>query len=233
MIINYSSVLFWELQFGYFDDIEMQLEDLIKEQERKELEELTTALKIAEREWKNIGTSLELCGDIGKFCKEDFMIGVIEEDVIVREPLSSPTKSVSFYSPTYYPMYFLKNLLVMEDKMPDLGYISIEAMYVFIELATQAVSRLGLEGNFAMGFGSGYGYVRTGWIAEKGWAIEREIFYNEFFRGRKIDYNWEFFWNFIKERFLINFNIFRKWKNDPELYMKETKSKAKVKPLLV
>jgi len=211
----------------------MELEELIKEQERKELEDLNTALKIAEREWNNIGTSLELCGDIGSFEREDYMVGIIEEDVIVREPLNSPTKSVSGYAPTYYPMYFLRNLLVMEDKLAEKGYKSIEAMYVFIELATMAVSKLGLDGNFAMGFGSGYGYVRTGWLAEKGWATEREIFYNEFFRGTKINYDWEFFWNSVRERFLINFNIFKNWKNDPDLYKKETQSKAKVKPLLV
>ena len=230
MIINHIGVLFSKLLLSVID---MKLEELIKERERKELEELTTALQIAEREWENIKTSLELCGDIGNFRKEDFMVGVMEEDVIFREPLSNPTKSVSGYSPTYYPMYFLSNLLVMDDKMPDLGYKTIEAMYVFIELATQAVSRLGLEGNFAMGFGSGYGYVRSGWLAEKGWAIEREIFYNEFFRGTKINYDWDFFWNSVKEKMLINFNIFKKWKDDPDLYLKETKSKAKVKPLLV
>ncbi|MGI9533512.1 MAG: hypothetical protein ACR2NW_01050 [Thermodesulfobacteriota bacterium] len=179
----------------------MKLEDLIKEQERKDLEELAKALKIADREWENIRISLERCGDIGEFNKEDFMVGVIEEDVIIREPLNSPTKSVSGYSPTFYPMYFLRNLLVMDDKISDQGYQSIEALYVFIELATKAVSRLGLDGNFAMGFGSGYGYVRTGWIAEKGWAIEREIFYKEFFRGTTINYNWDFFWNSVKENF--------------------------------
>ena len=211
----------------------MKLEELIKEQERKELEDLTTALEIAEREWNNIGTSLELCGDIGIFRKEDFMVGIIEEDVIVREPLNSPTKSVSGYAPTYYPMYFLKNLLVMEDKISEQGYKSVEAMYVFIELATKAVSRLGLVGNLSMGFGSGYGYVRTGWVAEKGWATEREIFFNEFFRGKKINYDWEFFWASVKEKFLINFNVFNSWKEDPDLYKRETRSKAKVKPFLV
>ena len=174
---------------------------------------------------------------MGKYCKtfnkEDFMVGIIEEDVIVREPLNSPTKSVSGYAPTYYPMYFLRNLLVMEDKMTDQRYKSIEAMYVFIELATKAVSRLGLDGNFAMGFGSGYGYVRTGWVAEKGWATEREIFYNEFYKGTNINYDWEFFWNSVKEKFLHIFKIFNDWKKDPDLYRRETKSGAKVKPFLV
>ena len=101
---------------------------------------------------KKIRTSLEFCGDIGPFDKEDFMVGIIEEDVIVRQPLSSPTKSVSGYSPTFYPMYFLKNVLLMDEKFEDMGYNTLEAMYVFLELATKAVSRLGFTGNLAMGF---------------------------------------------------------------------------------
>lgn len=230
MIINSVKVCFENHTIKVSD---MQLEDLIKEQERKGTEELNISLKIAEREWNNVRTSLELCGDTGNFCREDFIVGIIDEDIILREPLKSPTKSVSFYSPTYYPMYFLRNLLVMEDKLPDLGYRSVEAMYVFIELVTKAASRIGLEGNFAMGFGNGYGYVRTGWLAEKGWAVERDTFYKQFFEGRKTKYDWEFFWDSIKKRFLTNFNTFKSWQNDPELHRKETRSKAKIKPLLV
>lgn len=212
----------------------MDLEQLIKDPALdKGQQELAKALEIAEREWENIRLSLELCGDIGNFSKEDFMIGVIEEDVIVRQPLKNPTKSVSGYSPTFYPMYFIRNLLVMDDKFSDLNYRSIEALYVFIELATKAVSRIGLDGNLAMGFGCGYANVRTGWIAEKGWAKERKIFFNTFFMGRKIDYNWDFYCDSAKTIFKELFNRFIHWKKNPEIYVKETKSNARVKPLLV
>jgi len=211
----------------------MRLEDLIKEQETKNHKELNQALEIAEREWEKIRLSLEFCGDIGEFDKEDFMVGIIEEDVIVRQPLSNPTKSVSGYSPTYYPMYFLKNVLLMEEKFEDMGYNTLEAMYVYIELATIAVSRLGLTGNLAMGFGSGYAYVRTGWIAEKGWPEEREFFHSQFFKGRTIDYKWEFFWNSVKERMDGIFKKFSEWKTNPDIYDKETRSSAKVIPMMV
>jgi len=211
----------------------MQLEDLIKEQETKNHKDLNKALEIAQREWENIRKSLEFCGDIGDFDKEDFMIGIIEEDVIVRQPLSNPTKSVSGYSPTFYPMYFLKNVLLMDEKFEDLRYNTLEAMYVFIELATKAVSRLGLSGNLAMGFGSGYAYIRTGWIAEKGWTEEREICHNLFFKGRKKDYNWEFYWNSVKERIDTIYNKFNEWKENPDIYKKETMPTAKVIPMMV
>ena len=101
----------------------MELEELLKDREFDEGQKrLNKALVIAQREWENVRSSLELSGDIGEFDKEDFMIGVIEEDVIIREPLLSPTKSVSVYAPTYYPMYFVKNLLTMDQKLAKEGY---------------------------------------------------------------------------------------------------------------
>jgi len=82
----------------------MELEELLKDREFDEgAKRLNEALLIAQREWENVRSSLELSGDIGEFDKEDFMIGVIAEDVIIREPLLSPTKSVSVYAPTFYP----------------------------------------------------------------------------------------------------------------------------------
>lgn len=212
----------------------LKLDDLIKDPELvKAQKNLQKALNIAEREWENIGKSLEYCGDIGDFSKQDFMVGVIEEDVIVRDPLRSPTKSVSVYSPTYYPMYFVKNLLSMNDKMPDIGYRSTEALYTFIELSNMAARRLGLKGNLAMGFAAGYGNVRTGWIGEKGWGVERMIFHDTFFEGRAVDYEWEFFWETVKKSFERVFDKFTSWKNDHVLYKKETKPEVVIKPNIV
>ena len=212
----------------------MELEELIKDSDLdKERKRLNRALDIASREWENIKCSLELCGDIGEFDKEDFMIGIIEEDVIIRNPLESPTKSVSGDSPTFYPMYLIKNLLVMEDKFSDFNYRTIEASHVFVELATVAANRLDLNGTFAMAFASGYAFVRSGWIAEKGLLVEREIFINRFFKGVKTDYDWDFHLQSIKIRFQEIFQIFKKWQDNPEIYKKEARSKAVVKPFIV
>ena len=143
----------------------MDLEELLRDREFDEgKKRLNEALVIAQREWENVRTSLEPAGDIGEFDKEDFMIGVIEEDVIIREPLNSPTKSVSGYSPTFYPMYFVKNLLTMDEKMEKDGYRTIEALYVFVELATKAAERLGLIGSF-----SNLGHSVLGALVNKGY----------------------------------------------------------------
>ena len=212
----------------------MELEELLRDREFDEgAKRLNKALLIAQREWENVRSSLELSGDIGEFDKEDFMIGVIAEDVIIREPLLSPTKSVSVYAPTFYPMYFVKNLLTMDQKLAKEGYSTIEALYVFVEIAAKAAERLGLNGSFAMSFGTGYGGARTGWIAEKGYPIERELFVKMFFKNRKKSYDWDFYRTPVKENLSGIFIKFQSWQNDEDLYKKEVKSKAIVKPMLV
>jgi hypothetical protein len=195
-------------------------------------EVLEKALGIARSEWAKIKLSLELCGDIGEFREEDFMVGIIEEDMIIKEPIISPTKSVSGYAPTFYPMYLVRNLALMDMKFSDYRYKTVEALYVFIELAIKAVERLGLLGTFSAGFGSGYGYVRTGWIGEKGRAEEREIFSKMFFSGRR-NYNWDFHSTSVKERLKLIFDKFMAWQKDQRLYEKEVRSRAKVKPMMV
>ena len=212
----------------------MDLEQFLKDSEYEKGEErLDRALFIAKREWDNVRTSLRSAGDIGGFDKSDFMIGIIEEDVIIREPLESPTKSVSGYSPTYYPMYFVKNLISMDEKFPEKGYKTPEALYAYIELATQAAEKLGLEGTFSMAFGAGYASVRTGWIAEKGFPVERKIFADAFFKGRKKDYAWDPGWNSVNERLADLFDKFMSWQKDEKLFRKEVKSPAVVVPMLV
>jgi len=211
----------------------MDLEALLDDEYETRKKTLEKAVQIAKREWENLRVSLALCGDIGEFFEDDFMIGTIEEDVIIRQPLISPTKSVSGYAPTFYPMYFLKNLLAMDEKLAERGYKTTEALYVFIELATKAVERLGLVGTFSMGFGAGYGNVRTGWIAEKGQPLERDIFFQMFFNGRKKNYDWDFHWNSTREKLKLIFDKFMSWQKNPKLYHKEVKPKAIVKPMMV
>ncbi|HXG31181.1 MAG TPA: hypothetical protein VNK81_06010 [Thermodesulfobacteriota bacterium] len=211
----------------------MDIEAILDEEYERRKRVLERAIDIAKREWENVRVSLELCGDIGEFSKRDFMIGTIEEDVIIREPLISPTKSVSGYAPTFYPMYFVKNLLAMEERFREHGYKTTEALYVFIEIVTKAAERLGLLGKFSTGFGVGYGRVRTGWIAEKGVPLERDTFFDMFFKGRRIDYDWDFHWTSVRERLKRIFDRFMSWQNDPRLYQREVKPKAKVKPMMV
>lgn len=211
----------------------MELEQLIQSEENKDKEQLNLTLQIAEKEWNKIRESLSLCGDIGEFSKEDFMVGIIEEDVIIRLPKLSPTKSVSVYAPTFYPMYFIKNIKAMSENFSKKGYRSTQALYSFIELATKAAERLGLRGTLSMAFGVGYANVRTGWIAEKGLQKEREIFEQMFFSGKFKNYDWEGDWTSVKIVLKEIFDKFNSWQDDEALYKKEADPKKIVKPMLV
>ncbi|NIX16608.1 MAG: hypothetical protein GWN11_12250 [Candidatus Dadabacteria bacterium] len=211
----------------------MELEQLIQSDENKDKEQLDLTLQIAEKEWNKIRESLSLCGDIGEFSKEDFMVGIIEEDVIVRLPKLSPTKSVSVYAPTFYPMYFINNIKAMSENFSQKGYRSTQALYSFIELATRAAERLGLRGTLSMAFGVGYANVRTGWIAEKGLQKEREIFEQMFFSGKFKNYDWEGDWTSVKKVLKEIFDKFSSWQDDEAVYKKEADPKKIVKPMLV
>lgn len=207
------------------------LEELVSGSEAAD--EITRASEIAREEWEKIKVSLALCGDTGEFRGDDFMLGTISKDTITREPLGSPTKSVSLYSPTYYPMYLVKNLCEFREKFPDKNYRTTEALYVYVELVTAAARRLGLEGTLAMGFASGYANVRTGWIAEKGLAEQSAIFSEMFFSDRPKNYDWDFHWTSVRQGFGEVYEKFVAWQRSPALYRDESKSKAVVKPFIV
>lgn len=195
--------------------------------------EIERASEIAREEWEKIRVSLALCGDTGDYCGDDFMLGTISGETITREPLGSATKSVSVYSPTYYPMYLVGNLREFREKFPEKSYRTTEALYVYVELANAAALRLGLEGTLAMGFASGYANVRTGWIVEKGLPEQSAIFSEMFFSDRPKNYDWDFHWTSVRQKFAEIHEKFVAWQRSPALYLEESKSKAVVKPFIV
>ncbi|QMU55832.1 MAG: hypothetical protein GKS04_01330 [Candidatus Mycalebacterium zealandia] len=196
-------------------------------------ERVEAAMKIARREWGKIGSSLRMCGETGDFDRNEFMIGVIDEDVIIKSPLSCATKSVDVNSPTYYPMYFVKNLIEMDELMPERGYRTPQALYCHIELAAKAAEALGLTGTIAMGFACGYAVARTGWTAEKGLRRKRQFFLETFFEGWEKNHDWNPEWDSVGNRLKKIFDKFCQWQKDGELHERETAEDRKIKPLLV
>lgn len=191
------------------------------------------AMEVAAREWGRISLSLEMCGKTGEFDPSLFMIGVLSEDVIIKNPLACATKSVDINSPTYYPMYLVKNLLEMDALMPARGYHTQPALYCHIELATKAANSLGLSGTLAMGFACGYSVARTGWIAEKGLRREREFFLKTFFENSKRNHEWGFGWHSTQTQLKKIFDRFALWQRDGGAHQRETAEERPVKPLLV
>ncbi len=213
--------------------VEKTLDDLVDGADDAGRQRIESAMKIAQREWDNISASLEMCGGAGEFCPRDFMIGVIGEDVIIKKPLFCATKSVDTNSPTYYPMYLVKNLLEMDSLMSEQGYRTPQALYCYIELVTKAVSNSGLSGTLAMGFACGYSFCRTGWIAEKGLRREMQFFIETFFETSKKNYEWNFRWQSTQMKMKKIFDKFLAWQKNGALHAEETAEERKVKPLLV
>ncbi len=196
-------------------------------------DEIARAAGIARVEWENIRGSLSLCGDAGEFREEDFMLGIISDDAIARNPGRSPTKSVSLGSPTYYPMYLVDNLLAFSEKFPEKKYRTTEALYVYVELVTKAAARLGLEGNLGMGFACGYSNARTGWVAEKGLAEQSAVFRDMFFSQRPEGHDWDFHWTSVRRDLRKVYDRFVLWRDRPDIRFEESKSSATVKPFIV
>lgn len=153
-------------------------------------------MEIASREWENIRHSLELCGDIGAFDLEGFL----------------------FDKPTFISNFslFNANLMGMDEKSLRHGYATPEALDAFSTLATRALERLGLSKEWALAFGDGYGYVRTGWFGfHEGTEEQQRIFSRMFFPfGR--DFSWDFDSSLVKTNFKAVLETFIEWQNDPQ-----------------
>ncbi len=196
-------------------------------------EKIERAAAVAAREWENVRISLGLCGDIGEFRADDFMLGTISEDTIARAPFTGRTKSVSLYSPTYYPVYLVENLLGFDEEFADKRYSSVKALYVYVEIVNTAALRLGLAGTMAMGFASGYAHARTGWTVEKGLPEQRAVFTEIFFSRRSGNYDWDFHWDSVRRAFADVYDKFSRWRACPDLFREETRTMAVVKPFIV
>jgi len=163
--------------------------------------EILRALRIARREWRNIKTSLERCGDIEKFDSKDYISGTIN--------------LVSEGSPQF------RSFVEMENKLPTYGYFTEHAAFVFSTLASSAAERLGLIGRLAQSFGRGYSWVRTGWFDSKDiedqHVIKQMIFFNLFFPCGE-NCRWDFNSEEVKIKMKTVFDKFVAWQDAPKSY---------------
>lgn len=158
-------------------------------------------LEIAKREWENIRHSLEMCGDIGEFDLESFV-------------LDKPT-FISNLS------LFTANLIEMDEEFMRHGYATPEALDAFTNLATTALERLGLSKEWALAFGDGYGYVRIGWLGVQEETEEQQMLFPEMFFPVGKVFNWDFDSSLVKTKFKTVLETFIGWQNDPQRYANE------------
>jgi len=177
--------------------------------------EIRSVFQTAKREWDNISISLELCGEIGEF----ELVHYIE---------SKPE--------------LIRSLIGMEKKIHDHDYLTRDAAFVFAELVSEAVRRLGLNPNLANTFGGGYSWVRTGWFDLVGLDFDnlnnleerltQEIFFFRLFYPSREDYGWLFDSPSTVSSFKYIYDKFRSWQSDPVGYDRDIKLyKTEIDPI--
>jgi hypothetical protein len=177
--------------------------------------EIQRALQIAQREWENIRVSLENCGDTGEFGENSVCLLQIEG------------------------LHLIRNLIEMENKLPKSGYFTGEAASIFTNLASIAAERVGLKGNLAQVFGTGYSWVRTGCFnlnsiyVEEPKHIIKQLFFFKLFFPIGGGFNWDFNSPVIKTKLHLVFHKFIAWQCAPGSYVQDVKDyKSQIEPLL-
>jgi hypothetical protein len=169
--------------------------------------EIPRALQIARREWENIRISLQECSDIGEFDSNNHV--------------NSKTTLISRGN------LLVRNLIEMENKLPTHGYFTPEASYVFTTLASRASERLELGGRLAQTFGSGYSWVRTGWLDLSGMEEQKhlikQLFFFKIFFPLGGYFNWDFNSPLVKTKLKAVFYIFATWQGNPSSYIQDVK----------
>src|SRR6201993_120245 len=174
------------------------------------------AIQIARREWENIRSSLEMCGDIGEFDSKNYLnssLALLSED-----------------------SFLFRNLIEMENKLPTYGYFTQEASYVFTSLGSKAAERLGLIGGMAQTFGRGYSWIRTGWFDPSGMEeqhiIKQLIFFKLFFPLGRDFIGWDFNSQIVKKKLSLVFYKFITWQGNPSIYIQDVRDyREQLEPL--
>ena len=187
------------------------------------------ALKIARREWRNIGLSLERAGDIGEFDSKS-----IVNNRLALVQIETGDKFLT-YKHINQSSLLINGLIEMENKLPQYGYVTQEAGYVFNNLASNAAERLGLVGKLAQTFGGGYGWVRTGWFfpidAEKQTVLQQLFFFRIFF-PHGVRFDWDFNSQAVKTKLDLVSYKFINWQDDPATYSEDVRDYGEqLKPL--
>jgi hypothetical protein len=177
------------------------------------------ALEIANREWENIRTSLEECGDIGVFK---------DESQLYNNGSSQIDKGLSLG----------RSLIEMDSKLRKFGYFTMDAAHVFATLASKAGVTLGLCENLASKFGCGYSLVRTSCLDQnclndvQRHVLKQLLFFKLFFPLGGI-FDWDFESPAEQLKLKLVFHMFTDWQKNPDSYKRDLRDfGCQLEPLL-
>lgn len=187
------------------------------------------ALQIAKREWGNIRVSLEECGDIGGFDPKSLV------DSRLASVGAETEDELHAYNRINRDSLLIKSLIEMDYGLPIYGYLTQESGYVFNALGIVAAERLGLIGELAQAFGSGYSWVRTGQFypssLENLFLMPRLLFFKIFFPLGGY-FNWDFNSKVVKEKLSLVFHKFTTWQDNPCRYAQDVRDyREQLEPL--
>lgn len=180
---------------------------------------MQNALEIANREWENIRTSLEECGDIGVFGYETTLY-------------SNGTSEIDTGSS------LVRSLIEMDSKNPKYRYFTIEAANVFAALASKAGVTLGLCESLASKFGCGYSLVRTSCLDQNCLNdiqrhVLKQLFFFKIFYPLGGFFDWDFDSPAEMLKLKLVFSMFTGWQKQPESYNRDLADFGdQLKPLL-
>lgn len=178
-----------------------------------------TALGIVRREWSNLRAALTLCGDIGDFAEDDFII----------------SDHGAYGWTGSKPPLALADALEMNRWMkrtPAQPYHSISASHLYLALGTIAGQRLKFDDFFSTLFGDGIAIVRSRFSGAFGnCAFEEEQFENTFNAALNLRKTGDarlatmetlFQWRFddvdVQHAFKACFDLLRDWIENPVEY---------------
>jgi hypothetical protein len=177
------------------------------------------ALEIANRQWENIRTSLEECGDIGIF---DY------ETALYNNGTSGIDTDTSL----------VRSLVEMDRKIPNYSYFTMEAANVFSTLASKAGITLGLCESLASIFGCGYSLVRTSclvqnWVDDVERHVLKQLLFFKIFYPLGGFFDWDFDSPAEKLKLKLVVHMFKGWQKDPESYQRDLRDFGEqLEPLL-
>jgi len=135
-----------------------------------------------------------MSGDIGEFDLEGF---VLDKPIFISN----------------FSLFITANLIEMDEKSIRHGYATPVAPDAFTTLVTRGLERFGLSKEWALAFGDGYGYVRTGWFGlHAGTEEQQMLFSSTLFTFGKV-FNCDFDSSLVKTkaRFKTVLETFTRW----------------------
>lgn len=157
-----------------------------------EIQELLLAAKM----WDEIRESLALCGDIGRFKAEDFVLEDMPRVVWDGKPV--------------LPLPLLSRLVELGGGINEVFWNAYEALCI------AAANRLGLENELALAFADALTCVRTGLVGGNGTETEQCIAQDIFLSELPYGERWNPKSELVQRRCHEIFMKFQRWQVSPE-----------------